>query len=153
MTHLASRQALPDTRPSITRKFKLHGSQGDHSCYITVGFFEPEEGSSERQMRRPGEVFIRIGKQGSTLNGLLDVIGILISYGLQYGVPLGDLVSKLSGSNFEPLGPTSNPDIEECSSIIDYVFRWLDKEYGPFDRPPSTSQLVEGNDEPRPAAA
>ena len=126
----ASRRKLPDTRPSITHKFTIHSSQGDHSCYITVGFFEPEEGSTARQMTEVGEVFIRMGKQGSTLNGLLDTIGILISYGLQYGVPLGDLVSKLQGMTFEPAGPTSNTDIEVCSSIIDYLFTWLGRNYG-----------------------
>lgn len=136
------RRTLPDTRPSVTHKFKIDTAQGYSSCTLTVGFFEPEEGSAERQMRRPGEVFIRVGKQGSTLNGLLDVIGILISYGLQYGVPLGDLCGKLKGMTFEPAGPTSNPDLPECGSIIDYVFSWLEKEYGPFDRPSSTSKEI-----------
>ena len=137
MTNSPSRRKLPDTRPSITHRFTIHSSQGDHSCYITVGFFDEEK-------QDIGEVFIRLGKQGSTLNGLLDTIGILISYGLQYGVPLGDLCGKLKDMTFEPEGPTSNPDIDHCHSIIDYLFQWLDKEFGPFDRPPSTSQPIEG---------
>ncbi len=133
------RRKLPDTRLSVTHKFKIFSSQGDHSCTVTVGFFDDEK-------KDIGEVFIRMGKQGSTLNGMLDVVGILISYGLQYGVPLGDLINKLSGTTFEPEGPTSNPDIETCGSIIDYVFRWIDQQYGPFDRPPSTSPLTNGGD-------
>ena len=99
------REELPDTRPSITHKFKIHSSAGNHSCYITVGFYDDEK-------TEPGEVFIRMGKMGSTLNGLLDTIGILISYGLQYGVPLDDLIGKLQGMTCEPSGPTSNTDID-----------------------------------------
>jgi ribonucleoside-diphosphate reductase alpha chain len=113
---------LPDVRPSITHKFQIHSGQGSHSCYMTVGFFD-------QGRKRPGEVFIRMGKQGSTLNGLLDTVGILISYGLQYGVPLADLCGKLKGITFEPGGGTSNPDLPKCSSIIDYVFAWLEQEY------------------------
>ncbi len=131
------RRRLDDDRPSVTHKFVIHSGAGNHSCYITVGFYDEEKTDV-------GEVFIRMGKMGSTLNGLLDTVGILISYGLQYGVPLGDLVGKLQSMTFEPAGPTSNTDIETCSSIIDYLFRWLDCNFGPFDRPPSTSPLVEG---------
>lgn len=119
---MTDRERLPDVRASITHRFKIQSDQGDHSCYMTVGFFDEER-------RRPGEVFIRMGKQGSTLNGLLDTLGILISYGLQYGVPLADLCGKLRGMTFEPEGPTSNPDIPQCSSIIDYVFSWLEQRY------------------------
>ena len=118
----ASRRTLPDTRPSLTHKFIIHSSAGNHSCYITVGFYDEEKTDV-------GEVFIRMGKMGSTLNGLLDTVGILISYGLQYGVPLGDLVGKLQGMTFEPAGPTSNSDVETCSSIIDYLFRWLETQF------------------------
>ncbi len=113
---------LPDVRPSVTHKFKIESDQGSHSCYLTVGFFD-------RSKKRPGEVFLRMGKQGSTLNGLLDTIGILISYGLQYGVPLEDLCGKLKGMAFAPEGATSDPNIPKCTSIIDYVFTWLEKEY------------------------
>lgn len=123
---MTQRRTLPDTRPSRTHKFRVYAEGGDHTCHLTVGHYD--DGS-------PAEVFISIGKAGSTLNGLLDVIGILISYGLQYGVPPGDLAGKLRDTNFPPLGQTSNPDIPACSSIIDYLFRWLEQEYGPF--PPS----------------
>jgi ribonucleoside-diphosphate reductase alpha chain len=133
-TKTAVRRTLPDVRPSKTHKFKIFSPAGDHTCYVTVGFYE------DGQL---GEVFLSIGKQGSTLNGLLNVIGVLISYALQYGVPPGDLVGKLTGSNFEPQGPTSNPALPNASSIVDYVFRWLDDQYGPFRRPPQTSPLVD----------
>lgn len=116
----ARRRTLPDTRPSKTHKFKIESPQGPITCHLIVGLFE--DGS-------PGEVFLNIGKQGSTLNGLVDTIGILVSYALQYGVPLGDLSGKLRGHNFEPQGPTYNPEIPECSSIVDYVFSWLEREY------------------------
>ena len=127
------RRTLPDNRPSVTHKFKIDSAQGSHSCYLTVGLYE--DGT-------PGEVFIRIGKMGSSLNGLLDTVGILISYGLQFGVPLGDLCGKLRGMNFEPMGPTSNDDQPMCSSIIDYLFGWLAAEYGPFEPIAPTSPLV-----------
>jgi ribonucleoside-diphosphate reductase alpha chain len=103
---------------------------------MTVGYYDKEK-------KLPGEVFVRLGKQGSTLNGLLDTIGILISYGLQYGVPLGDLCHKLRHMTFEPEGTTDNEDIPECSSIIDYVFTWLEQQHGPFEPHEPTSPLVE----------
>ena len=71
-----------------------------------------------------------VGKAGSTLNGLLDVMGRLISYALQYGVPPAELAPKLTGHQFPPCGGTSNPAIPECSSLSDYVFRWLSLEFG-----------------------
>jgi ribonucleoside-diphosphate reductase alpha chain len=119
---VAERERLPDVRPSITHKFKIQSDQGAHSCYLTVGFFD-------KGQKRPGEVFIRMGKQGSTLNGLLDTVGILISYGLQYGVSLADLCGKLKGMRFEPAGATSDSGIPKCTSIIDYVFAWLERNY------------------------
>lgn len=119
---MAERRILPDVRPSTTHKFKIRSPQGDFSCWLTIGFYD--EGMAE-----PGEVFIRIGKQGSTLNGLLDTVGILLSYGLQYGVPLADLCGKLKQMTFDPAGSTSNPDIERCTSLIDYVFTYLEAHY------------------------
>ena len=92
------------------------------TIHIRVGFYD--EARTE-----VGEVFIEVGKQGSTLNGLLDVIGRLCSYALQYGVPLSELAPKLTGHRFPPAGPTSNPRIPDCSSLVDYVFRWLALEY------------------------
>ena len=73
--------------------------------------------------------FIRMNREGSTLSGMLDTIGTLISYCLQYGVPLQSLVDKLSGMSFEPSGFSTNEDIPEVKSLIDYIFLWLEKEF------------------------
>ena len=106
------RERLPDTRNSITHKFDISGHEG----YIIVGLYEDG---------RPGELFLTMGKEGSTLGGLLDSIGILTSVSLQYGVPLEALVRKFSHCRFEPSGWTKNPDIRQATSIVDYIFRWL----------------------------
>ena len=106
------RERLPDTRNSITHKFDISGHEG----YIVVGLY-PDG--------RPGELFLTMGKEGSTLGGLLDSIGILTSVSLQYGVPLDALVQKFSHCRFEPSGWTKNPDIRQATSIVDYIFRWL----------------------------
>ena len=106
------RERLPDTRNSITHKFEISGHEG----YIIVGLY---------QDGRPGELFLTMGKEGSTLGGLLDSIGILTSVALQYGVPLGALVRKFSYCRFEPSGWTKNPEIRQATSIVDYIFRWL----------------------------
>jgi ribonucleoside-diphosphate reductase alpha chain len=106
------RRALPDERSSITHKFKIEG----HTGYITVGLYE--DGS-------PAEVFISMAKQGSTIYGLMESFGRAISYALQYGVPLSDLVRNFSHMRFEPSGSTSNPEIPFAQSVIDYLFRWL----------------------------
>ncbi len=106
------RRALPDTRTSITHKFKIEG----HTGYITVGLYE--DGS-------PAEVFISMAKQGSTIFGMMESFGRSISYALQYGVPLRDLVGNFSHMRFEPMGMTSNPEIPFAHSVVDYLFRWL----------------------------
>jgi ribonucleoside-diphosphate reductase alpha chain len=106
------RRPLPDTRQSLTHKFKIEG----HTGYITVGLYE--DGS-------PAEVFISMAKQGSTIYGLMESFGRGISYALQYGVPLQDLVRNFSHMRFEPSGMTSNPEIPFAQSVIDYLFRWL----------------------------
>ncbi|MCH8025998.1 MAG: vitamin B12-dependent ribonucleotide reductase [Chloroflexi bacterium] len=108
----AQRRPLPDTRDSITHKFKIEG----HTGYITVGLYE--DGS-------PAEVFISMAKQGSTIYGLMESFGRAISYALQYGVPLSDLVGNFSHMRFEPSGATTNPEIPFAQSVIDYLFRWL----------------------------
>ncbi len=107
------RRKLPDERQAITHKFRV----GEQEGYMTVGLFD--DGT-------PGEVFINVNKQGSTVSGLMDTVAMLTSYALQYGVPLSELVSKLKNSRFEPSGPTGNPNIPIATSIIDYVFRWLE---------------------------
>jgi ribonucleoside-diphosphate reductase alpha chain len=106
------RERLPDTRQSITHKYNISGHEG----YINVGLY-PDG--------RPGEVFITMAKEGSTIGGLMDSFGTAISIALQYGVPLEVLVNKFSHTRFEPNGHTSNPDIRIAKSIVDYIFRWL----------------------------
>jgi ribonucleoside-diphosphate reductase alpha chain len=110
------RERLPDTRRSITHKFEIGGQEG----HITVGLYDDG---------RPGEVFLAIGKEGSTLGGLVDCVGILTSVALQYGVPLEPLVHKFSYCRFEPSGWTRNPEIRQATSIVDYVFRWLGTQF------------------------
>ena len=106
------RERLPDTRQSITHKFSVSGHEG----YITVGLY-PDG--------RPGELFITMAKEGSTIGGLMDCFGTAVSMSLQYGVPLEVYVNKFSHTRFEPMGFTKNPDIKIAKSIVDYIFRWL----------------------------
>jgi ribonucleoside-diphosphate reductase alpha chain len=106
------RERLPDTRQSMTHKFSVAG----HDGYITVGLY-PDG--------RPGELFITMAKEGSTVGGLMDAFGTAISISLQYGVPLEALVNKFSHMRFEPMGHTTNPDIRIAKSLVDYIFRWL----------------------------
>jgi ribonucleoside-diphosphate reductase alpha chain len=96
----------------VTHKFSIGGHEG----YITVGLYE--DGT-------PGEVFISMAKEGSTISGLMDTLATSISYGLQYGVPLKFFVDKFSHVRFEPSGWTGNPQVPYAKSIIDYIFRWL----------------------------
>ena len=107
-----SRNRMPDTRVSLTHKFEIAGHEG----YITVGLYENGE---------PGELFIQMAKEGSTIGGLMDTVATLTSLSLQYGVPLESLVKKFAYQRFEPSGFTKNPDIRNATSITDYVFRWL----------------------------
>jgi ribonucleoside-diphosphate reductase alpha chain len=106
------RRRLADTRQSITHKFSVTGHEG----YLTVGLYEDKQ---------PGELFITMVKEGSTVGGLMDVIGTCTSMALQYGVPLVTLVDKFRHARFEPSGMTSNRDIPFAKSIIDYIFCWL----------------------------
>jgi ribonucleoside-diphosphate reductase alpha chain len=112
------RRRLPDTRSSITHKFDIAGHEG----YLTVGLFENG---------LPGELFITMSKEGSTIGGLMDGIGTLTSMALQYGVPLEALVKKFAYQRFEPSGFTRNAEIRNASSITDYVFRWLALQFVP----------------------
>jgi ribonucleoside-diphosphate reductase alpha chain len=106
------RERLPDTRNSVTHKFNVAGHEG----YLTVGLYDDG---------RPGELFITMAKEGSTVGGLMDAFGTAVSMSLQYGVPLEVYVNKFSHMRFEPMGHTKNPDIRIAKSIIDYIFRWL----------------------------
>ena len=106
------RHKMPDTRMSLTHRFEIAGHEG----YITVGLFEDG---------MPGELFVTMSKEGSTIGGLMDTVGCLTSLALQYGVPLESLVKKFAYQRYEPSGFTKNPDIRNAFSITDYVFRWL----------------------------
>lgn len=118
------RRRLPDERNSITHKFSVAGHEG----YITVGMYP--DGT-------PGEIFITMSKEGSTLSGLMDAFATAISLALQYGVPLKVLVDKFSHMRFEPSGFTNNPEIPIAKSIIDYIFRWLGKKFLKPEEQPS----------------
>ena len=112
------RRRLPDTRASITHRFNVAGHEG----YLTVGLYT--DGS-------PGELFITMAKEGSTIGGLMDCLGIAISVALQYGVPIESLVNKFTHQRFEPMGMTTNSDIPFAKSLLDYIFRWLGMEFLP----------------------
>lgn len=112
------RKRLPDTRQSLTHKFSVAGHEG----YLTVGLHENGQ---------PGELFITMAKEGSTVGGLMDVVGTCTSMSLQYGVPLVTLVDKFRHARFEPAGMTSNKDIPFAKSIIDYIFCWLGCQFLP----------------------
>jgi ribonucleoside-diphosphate reductase alpha chain len=107
-----ARRKLPDERHAITHKFQIAGHEG----YITVGMYEDHT---------PGEIFLVMAKEGSTISGLMDAFATSISMALQYGVPLEALVEKFSHVRFEPSGFTKNPEIPYAKSITDYIFRWL----------------------------
>ena len=107
-----ARRKLPDERHAITHKFSIAGHEG----YITVGMYEDG---------KPGEIFLVMAKEGSTISGLMDAFATSISMALQYGVPLEALVEKFSHVRFEPSGFTKNSEIPYAKSITDYIFRWL----------------------------
>lgn len=112
LERIAARRKMPDERQSITHKFNI----GNHKGYITVGLYEDGV---------PGEIFIKMAKEGTVLSGLMDSFALSISLALQYGVPLKVLVSKFAHMHFEPYGMTSNPSIRIAKSTVDYIFRWL----------------------------
>jgi ribonucleoside-diphosphate reductase alpha chain len=110
------RRRLPDTRASLTHRFNVSGHEG----YLTVGLYE--DGN-------PGELFITMAKEGSTIGGLMDCLGTAISVALQYGVPIESLVKKFAHQRFEPMGMTTNSNIPFAKSLVDYIFRWLGMEF------------------------
>ncbi|MEX0742286.1 MAG: hypothetical protein WD079_05765, partial [Phycisphaeraceae bacterium] len=112
------RKRLPNTRRSLTHKFSVAGHEG----YLTVGLYD--DGS-------PGELFITMAKEGSTIGGLMDSLGTAISVALQYGVPIESLVTKFSHQRFEPAGMTGNREIPFAKSLVDYIFRWMGMEFIP----------------------
>ena len=125
----SKRRRLPDTRESITHKFVIDTYPG----YLTVGLYP--DGT-------PGEIFITMAKQGSTINGLLDSFGISVSLGLQYGIPLNVFIEKFKHHRFQPSGFTRTPDIRLAKSIVDYIARWLDIQFNSKTIPPDTEDIV-----------
>jgi ribonucleoside-diphosphate reductase alpha chain len=118
---LTQRRRLPDDRTEIGRKFRV----GEYEGYIHVGLFE--DGT-------PGDIFVDIAKEGTTLAGLMNSFMISVSLGLQYGVPLEVYVSKFAHMRFEPSGMTNDPDIRAAKSIVDYIFRWMGKKFLTVDQ-------------------
>ncbi|HXA28205.1 MAG TPA: vitamin B12-dependent ribonucleotide reductase, partial [Candidatus Angelobacter sp.] len=114
------RKRLPEERQAITHKFAIQGHEG----YITVGLYE--DGT-------PGEIFLKMAKEGSTVSGLMDSFATVVSMSLQYGVPLTALVDKFAHSRFEPSGFTGNPEIPIAKSVMDYIFRWLASRFLPWE--------------------
>jgi ribonucleoside-diphosphate reductase alpha chain len=113
----ARRRKLPSERQSVTHKFSIGGHEG----YITVGLYEDG--------KTPGEIFIKMAKEGSTLSGFMDGFALSVSIGLQYGVPLKALVDKFINTRFEPAGYTGHPAIPYAKSVLDYIARWLGGRY------------------------
>jgi hypothetical protein len=114
---ISRRETLPSTRKSVTHKFAIGGHEG----YLTIGLFADG---------RPGELFIKMSKEGSTLSGLIQGFCRAFSLSLQHGLPAADAAERFRGMRFEPMGATSNPEIPEAMSILDYVARYLLLHYG-----------------------
>ena len=123
------RRKLPDERRAITHKFSVGGHEG----YLTVGLYDDGQ---------PGEIFITMAKEGSTVSGLMDSFATAVSLALQYGVPLKVLCDKFSHSRFEPSGWTNNPEIRYAKSVMDYIFRWLALKFLPRDAQPREDASV-----------
>src|SRR2546430_2244109 len=121
LEHRPVRKRLPKKRPSQTVSFSVAGAEG----YMTAGSY-PDDGL--------GEVFLKLGKQGSTLAGVMDAFSIAISIALQYGVPLETYVQKFTNMRFDPAGMTDDPDIRMAQSVMDYIFRRLALDYLPYDK-------------------
>ncbi|MGD1916564.1 MAG: hypothetical protein ACFCBV_10320 [Phycisphaerales bacterium] len=113
MSPTSDRRMLPNTRNALTHKFSVGGHEG----YLTIGLYD--DGS-------PGEVFIKMAKEGSPIKGMVQAYCRALSLALQYGLPVEEAVTRFRGMRFEPMGHTSNPEIPEATSLVDYVARYLD---------------------------
>jgi ribonucleoside-diphosphate reductase alpha chain len=138
------RHRLPAERTAVTHKFEISGHEG----YITVGLYPDGQ---------PGEIFLKMAKEGSTVSGLMDTLATSVSLALQYGVPLKDVVNKFAHVRFEPSGFTGNPEIPIAKSIVDYIFRWLGSRFLPSEEKAALglidrSQVVDEIPEDAPAA-
>ncbi len=134
----AMRRKLPDERKAVTHKFDIQGHEG----YLTVGMFEDGQ---------PGELFVTMAKEGSTISGLMDAFATQTSYALQFGVPLKFMVDKFSHMRFEPSGFTKNKEIPIAKSIVDYIFRWMASHFMSVEDQDAAG--VVRRDAPVPAAA
>ena len=126
-TYQNNRQRLPETRRAVIHAFSV----GDHRGYIRVGLFEDG---------RPGEIFVDLGKVGSTMSGLIDALAIMTSLALQSGIPLQVIARKFEGQKYPPSGYTANPEIPYAESIPEYVFRWLALKFPEPTAAPATTQ-------------
>ncbi|MBX3356205.1 MAG: hypothetical protein KF724_10985 [Phycisphaeraceae bacterium] len=122
-TVVLRREILPETRRSLTHKFSI----GSHEGYLTIGLF-PDG--------RPGEIFIKMSKEGSTLSGLIQGFCRAFSLALQHGLSAREAAERFRGMRFEPSGPTNNPEIPEATSILDYVARYLQAHFVEEERLP-----------------
>jgi hypothetical protein len=113
---VAVRHALPPTRRSLTHKFSINGHEG----YLTVGLRDDGE---------PAEIFLKMSKEGSTMSGMSQAFCRAFSLALQFGLPVTEAVARFKGMRFEPMGSTSNPDIPEALSIIDYIARFIEQQF------------------------
>lgn len=118
---LAVRKSLPVTRDSLTHKFAVGGAEG----YLTIGLY-PDG--------RPGEIFLKMAKEGSTMSGMCQAFCRAFSLSIQHGLSLHEATKRFKGMRFEPMGETSNPEIPEASSIIDYIARYLELNFGSLNR-------------------
>lgn len=120
----AIREPMAKERPGITHRFLLYTDRGPLKGYITVSCYEDG---------RPGELFVKLDRQGSTVSGFIDAWAISVSFLLQRGVALKEICQKFRGTQFEPRGMTDNPDIRIVSSPVDYVVRWLEGKFNVCD--------------------
>ena len=134
----AVRRKLPDERKAVTHKFDIQGHEG----YLTVGLYE--DGT-------PGELFVTMAKEGSTISGLMDAFATQTSYALQFGVPLKFMVDKFSHMRFEPSGFTKNREIPIAKSIVDYIFRWMASHFLPIEEQDEVG-IVRQGEPPTPTA-
>jgi ribonucleoside-diphosphate reductase alpha chain len=135
----AVRNRLPDERMSMTHKFEIGGHEG----YITVGLY-PDG--------KPGEVFITMAKEGSTVSGLISSFAQAISIGLQHGVPLKLFCEKFSHTRFDPSGWSGNPEIRQASSVLDYIFRWMELRFRSSEKKFELASPIQPMDAPHAAS-
>lgn len=129
---VATRHALPPTRSSITHKFAVAGHEG----YLTIGLYPDGQ---------PGEIFLKVSKEGSAISGFCQAFCLGFSLAIQHGLSLQDACARFRGLRFDPCGPTSNPEIPEAASIVDYVARFIELHFGEDAVPLRFGE--EGNDE------